>query len=188
MTSPFSPADPTIFFYDRDPQRVIMYRLSKRIKTQDAITRLTAVFNKYNPALPYTYTFSDQSYASKFSLELLIGKLAGLFAGLAIFISCLGLFGLAAYIAEQRNKEIGIRKVLGLPYRRFGFCCQKNLLSWYSSVAPSHHPLLFTFCRAGFKNMLTGSPLVRASSFGQHCRRLSLRWSRLVFRRLKRPL
>ena len=63
--------------------------------------------------MPFTYRFADESYAAKFNLEVLIGKLAGLFAALAIFISCLGLFGLAAYMAEQRNKEIGIRKVLG---------------------------------------------------------------------------
>src|SRR6266496_3311786 len=113
MGSPFAPADPTMFFYDPNPQDVIMYRLSPSVKTQDAITKLTAIFNKYNPAYPYIYTFADDGYAAKFKLEVLIGKLAGLFAGLAIFISCLGLFGLAAYIAEQRTKEIGIRKVLG---------------------------------------------------------------------------
>ncbi len=113
MGSPFAPADPTMFFYDPNPQDVVMYRLSSNIKTQDAITKLTAIFNKYNPAYPYIYTFADDGYAAKFKLEVLIGKLAGLFAGLAIFISCLGLFGLAAYIAEQRTKEIGIRKVLG---------------------------------------------------------------------------
>lgn len=63
--------------------------------------------------MPFEYHFVDENYAAKFKLELLIGKLAGLFAALAIFISCLGLFGLAAYLAEQRRKEIGVRKVLG---------------------------------------------------------------------------
>ncbi len=111
--SPFAPADPTLFLYDPNPKGVMMYRLSAGIKTPDAITQLTSIFNKYNAAYPYTYTFADESYAAKFNLEVLIGKLAGIFAGLAIFISCLGLFGLAAYIAEQRTKEIGIRKVLG---------------------------------------------------------------------------
>ncbi len=113
MASPFEQADPTMFFYDAHPQDVIMYRLSSNMKTQDAITKLTAIFNQYNPAYPYTYTFADDNYAAKFKLETLLGKLSGLFAALAIFISCLGLFGLAAYVAEQRTKEIGIRKVLG---------------------------------------------------------------------------
>jgi len=128
MASPFAPADPTIFLYDRNPQNVIMYRLSTGIKTQDAITKLTAIFNKYNPAYPYTYTFADDGYAAKFRLEVLIGKLAGLFAGLAIFISCLGLFGLAAYIAEQRTKEIGIRKVLGASVSQLWLLLSKDFI------------------------------------------------------------
>ena len=115
MQSPFSPADPTMFVYDYDPspQSVVMYRLSPHITTQDAIAQLGPIFNKYNPANPFDYQFEDADYARKFSAEMLVGKLAGIFAMLAIFISCLGLFGLAAYMAEQRNKEIGIRKVLG---------------------------------------------------------------------------
>ncbi len=115
MQSPFSPADPTMFLYDYDPspESVVMYRLSPRITTQDAIAKLGPIFNKYNPSYPFNYQFEDASYAEKFNFEILVGKLAGTFAGLAIFISCLGLFGLAAYMAEQRNKEIGIRKVLG---------------------------------------------------------------------------
>ncbi|HTR28685.1 MAG TPA: ABC transporter permease [Puia sp.] len=115
MTSPFSPADPSMFLYDPDPspQSVILYRLSPQAKTRDAIAKLGPIFSKYNPAYPYDYSFEDANYASKFSSETLVGKLAATFAGLAIFISCLGLFGLAAYMAEQRNKEIGIRKVLG---------------------------------------------------------------------------
>ena len=113
MISPFKAPDPTMFYCQPDPQGILLYKLSAAIKTQDAINRLTSVFSKYNPAYPYSYSFADEDYASKFKLEMLIGKLAGLFACLAIFISCLGLFGLAAYVAEQRTKEIGIRKVLG---------------------------------------------------------------------------
>jgi putative ABC transport system permease protein len=71
------------------------------------------LFGKYNPTEPFVYNFVDDVYAKKFGLEELIARLAALFAGLAIFISCLGLFGLAAYMAEQRMREIGIRKVLG---------------------------------------------------------------------------
>jgi putative ABC transport system permease protein len=113
MISPFAPADPTMFLCQPNTQSVMMYRLSPTIKTQDALTQLNAIFNKYNPAYPYNYSFADESYAAKFKLEVLVGKLAVIFASLAIFISCLGLFGLAAFIASQRTKEIGIRKVLG---------------------------------------------------------------------------
>ena len=128
MISPFKAADPTMFYIQSDPQNNIMYRLSPNIKTQDAITQLTAIFNKYDPAYPYDYSFSDQQYASKFSLEQLIGKLAGLFAALAIFISCLGLFGLAAYVAEQRTKEIGIRKVLGASVQQVWLLLSKDFI------------------------------------------------------------
>ena len=75
-----------------------------------AIEKFSRIFNKYSPSYPYQYSFVDQDYAHKFSEEVLVGKLAGIFAGLAIFISCLGLFGLAAFVAEQRTKEIGVRK------------------------------------------------------------------------------
>jgi putative ABC transport system permease protein len=111
MISPFAAADPTTFYVGNGGN--LMYRLSANVNSHDAVTKLTNIFNKYNPAFPYTYRFVDDDYNKKFNLEVLIGKLAGIFAGLAIFISCLGLFGLAAYVAEQRTKEIGIRKVLG---------------------------------------------------------------------------
>jgi putative ABC transport system permease protein len=115
MQSPYSPADPSMFLFDYEPspQSIVMYRLSPQIKTRDAIAKLGPIFSKYNPTYPYDFQFEDADYASKFASETLVGKLAATFAGLAIFISCLGLFGLAAYTAEQRNKEIGIRKVLG---------------------------------------------------------------------------
>jgi ABC-type antimicrobial peptide transport system permease subunit len=91
----------------------VIYRLSASANPHEAIEKITKIFDKYNPAYPYTYGFVNDEYDNKFNLETLVGKLAGIFAGLAIFISCLGLFGLAAFIAEQRTKEISIRKILG---------------------------------------------------------------------------
>lgn len=128
MLSPFAPADPTLFYIDPYPKDNLLYRLSPNIKTQDAITQLTAIFSKYNPSFPYSYEFSDESYAGKFNLEVLIGKLAAVFAALAILISCLGLFGLAAYVAEQRTKEIGIRKVLGASVAQMWMMLSKDFI------------------------------------------------------------
>ena len=110
--APFAPAEPTIFVYQPWTFN-IMYRLSPTANTRAALAALKPIFNKYNPDYPFEYHFVDENYASKFELEMLIGRLAGIFAALAVFISCLGLFGLAAYVAEQRTKEIGVRKVLG---------------------------------------------------------------------------
>lgn len=112
MGSPFTPVEPAIFAHSRWGSKAI-FRLVPNVKTHDAIAKIGQIFDRYNPAFPFSYKFADDEYNQKFNLEVLVGKLAGIFAGLAIFISCLGLFGLAAYVAEQRTKEIGIRKVLG---------------------------------------------------------------------------
>jgi putative ABC transport system permease protein len=112
-SSPFSAAEPMMFVYQPDWTFNITFRLSPSVSTQAALAKLKPIFDKYRPDMPFEYHFVDESYAAKFDLEMLIGKLAGFFAALAIFISCLGLFGLAAYMAEQRRKEIGVRKVLG---------------------------------------------------------------------------
>jgi putative ABC transport system permease protein len=112
MESPFTPAEPTIFNHGRGGNFVI-YRLNASVNPHEVMDKVKRIFDKYNPAFPFEYVFVDKAYDEKFNLEVLIGKLAGMFAALAIFISCLGLFGLAAYVAEQRTKEIGIRKVLG---------------------------------------------------------------------------
>jgi putative ABC transport system permease protein len=126
--SPYAPADPTIFLYDAKPQGAMMYRLSPHIPTREAIARLTAVFSKYNPAFPYEYKFADDTFAATYATEVLIGKLAALVAVLAIFTSCLGLFGLAAYMAEQRNREIGIRKVLGASISQLWLLLSKEFI------------------------------------------------------------
>lgn len=89
------------------------YKLNPANSTEKDLKLAEAVFKKYNPQYPFDYKFADESYAEKFQEEKRIGTLAALFAGLTIFISCLGLFGLATYMAENRIKEIGVRKVLG---------------------------------------------------------------------------
>lgn len=145
MISPFSRPDPTMFLYRHSGQDALLYRLSPRIKTQDALTQLTAIFNKYNPSFPYTYTFEDENYAAKLKQEVLMGKLSGLFAGLAIFISCLGLFGLAAYVAERRTKEIGIRKVLGASVSQVWLLLSKDFLLLVILSCVIASPLAFYF-------------------------------------------
>ena len=82
-------------------------------KTPDAIANTEKVFKKFNPNFPFKYFFADQEYANQYKSENVVNKLSNYFAFLAIFISCLGLFGLASFTAEQRTKEIGVRKVLG---------------------------------------------------------------------------
>jgi putative ABC transport system permease protein len=82
-------------------------------QTKEAVASMEKIFKKFNPNYPFSYQFTDQEYAAQYRSESTIGKLSNFFAFIAIFISCLGLFGLAAFTAEQRTKEIGIRKVLG---------------------------------------------------------------------------
>jgi ABC-type antimicrobial peptide transport system permease subunit len=91
----------------------IHFKLNPANSTAKDLKLAEAVFKKYNSQYPFDYNFADESYALKFQEEKRIGTLAALFAGLTIFISCLGLFGLATYMAEKRIKEIGVRKVLG---------------------------------------------------------------------------
>jgi ABC-type antimicrobial peptide transport system permease subunit len=113
MESPYSPVTPTVFLYDRNWANVITVAIKKGMPVTDALSKVEAVFKKYNPAAPFDYTFNDEEYAKKFADEQRVGNLATFFTVLAIFISCLGLFGLASFVAEQRKKEIGVRKVLG---------------------------------------------------------------------------
>ncbi len=111
--SPYNPVNPLVIGGPKGNFSVMHIRLNKANKTSENLARMEAVLKKYNPAYPFEYTFVDEAYARKFLAEQRTGTLASWFAGLTIFISCLGLFALAAYMAETRKKEIGIRKVLG---------------------------------------------------------------------------
>jgi len=105
--APMLIAGPDQFF------QVIHFKLNPANSASVGIAKAEKIFKQYNPQYPFSYVFADESYARKFKEEQRVGLLAALFAGLTIFISCLGLFGLATYMAENRIKEIGVRKVLG---------------------------------------------------------------------------
>ena len=113
MESPYEAIRPAIFLVAGDHDRFELLRLNRGLSTQAALEKVRTVFARYNPADPFGYQFVDEAYGRKFGDEQRTGRLAGIFSMLAIFISCLGLFGMASYVAEQRTKEIGVRKVLG---------------------------------------------------------------------------
>jgi ABC-type antimicrobial peptide transport system permease subunit len=113
MESPYRAVQPSIFHLSKDPGRFVIIKISPAVGVTEALGKIEKVFKKYNPAQPFEYQFVDDEYSQKFSSEKRTGTLAGFFAVLAIFISCLGLFGMASFMAEQRTKEIGVRKVLG---------------------------------------------------------------------------
>jgi ABC-type antimicrobial peptide transport system permease subunit len=114
LQSPYYPTKPMIIEGSASGWfNVMHFKLNPANATGDNLKKAEAIFKKYNPEYPFEYKFIDEEYAKKFKAEERTGTLAALFAGLTIFISCLGLFGLATYMAENRIKEIGVRKVLG---------------------------------------------------------------------------
>jgi ABC-type antimicrobial peptide transport system permease subunit len=112
MNSPFAPVRPAIFL-NMGGSGWMYIRVNPAMSTAEALPKIEATFKKVIPGAPFDYKFAAQEYAAKFSTEDNIGRLAVVFTTLAIIISCLGLFGLASFVAEQRTKEIGIRKVMG---------------------------------------------------------------------------
>ena len=109
---PYDTAENAIFVGGNYTDEMIV-RIKPGNDPHKTLAAMKTVFSKYNPSSPFIYKFVDEAYAAKFEDEERIGNLAAVFTGLAIFISCLGLFGLASFVAEQRTKEIGVRKVLG---------------------------------------------------------------------------
>ena len=113
MESPFRPISPLTIIFNKDWTGFVNVRINPNMSASAAIKQIQPIFDRYNPAFPFLYRFADSEYAKKFNYEELVGNLAAIIAVIAIFISCLGLFGLASFTAEQRVKEIGVRKVLG---------------------------------------------------------------------------
>jgi ABC-type antimicrobial peptide transport system permease subunit len=128
--SPYQSIKPMIIKGPKDWMGVILIRLNRKRPINQNLASMEKVFKRYNPAYPFEYSFTDQEYAAKFADELQIGKLAFLFAGLTLFISCVGLFGLAAYMAQRRIKEIGVRKILGATVFQITAILSLDFIKW----------------------------------------------------------
>jgi putative ABC transport system permease protein len=113
MGVPWLPVDPLAVVLIPEWSSTINVRLEKTDDLPASVASVESVFRKLTPSFPMWHRFADDEFEAKFSSINLISSLAGIFSSLAIFITCLGLFGLAAFTAEQRRKELGIRKVLG---------------------------------------------------------------------------
>ncbi|GAB2764655.1 ABC transporter permease [Rhabdobacter roseus] len=111
--SPFYPVRPSLYHINSDNLQNLTLRLNPAKSPSQSVVQIEQIWRKYVPNVPFHYQFVDQQYGSKFASEERIGKLSAYFAVLAILISSLGIFGMASFVAEQRTKEIGIRKVLG---------------------------------------------------------------------------
>lgn len=128
--SPYESVKPYIFARtkEKDQLNEFLIKLNPEKSVKESLAKIESVFKSYNPSQPFEAKFVDEAFARKFGNEKRISKLVTLFAILAIFISCLGLFGLASYVAEQRTKEIGIRKVLGASIIRLWKMLSKDFL------------------------------------------------------------
>jgi putative ABC transport system permease protein len=132
LTSPYEPTRPILICGAKGgflSFNVIQMKFNGKNAMADNLKKAEVIFRKYNPQYPFEYKFVDESYAEKFENEQRQGTLAALFAGLTIFISCLGLFGLATYMAENRIKEIGVRKVLGASVAEITRLLSKDFLT-----------------------------------------------------------
>ena len=129
LQSPFQPIEPMVIEGAGKPMfSFIHIKLNPKNTSAQNLKITERIFKKYNPEYPFEYHFVDEEYAKKFNDERRTASLAGLFAALTIFISCLGLFGLATYMAENRIKEIGVRKVLGASVVNIAALLSKDFL------------------------------------------------------------
>ena len=128
LQSPYQPTKPMIIQGAKGWFNVIHIKFNPANPTAQNLKATEVIFKKYNPEYPFDYNFVDEEYARKFNDEKRTGTLAALFAGLTIFISCLGLFGLATYMAENRIKEIAVRKVLGASVAGIASLLSKDFL------------------------------------------------------------
>ncbi len=132
LTNPFEPTRPLLINGAKAgflSFNVIQMKFNAGAPMAVNLKKAGEIFQKYNPQYPVDFKFVDESYAEKFESENLQGTLAALFAGLTIFISCLGLFGLASYTAQNRIKEIGVRKILGASVVRITTLLSKDLVT-----------------------------------------------------------
>ncbi|GAB5398479.1 MAG: ABC transporter permease [Aureisphaera sp.] len=130
MQSPYTPVKQAMYTFERYGN--ISYynlRLNPKNSVSKNLELIESTFKANFPNIPFAYQFVDEEYGKKFRAEERIASLSKVFTLLAIFISCLGLFGLASYVAEQRTKEIGVRKVLGASIRQLWLLLSKDFIT-----------------------------------------------------------
>lgn len=128
MGSPYESAAPLMFRYEDRWSRYINIRINEKADIRKTMASIESIYKKYSPAFPFEFSFADDEFNQKFKTEQLIGRLSVIFAGLGIFICCLGLFGLVSSSIERRKKEIGIRKVLGASLQQLLLLLSKEFL------------------------------------------------------------
>jgi len=109
----YGTSDPVLFYHQAEEANYLYIKPKEGVAMTSVIAAIEDVLKNQNPGFPFEYRFVDDAFSERFKSEQLVGNLSQIFAVLAIIISCLGLFGLSAFTAEQRRKEIGVRKVLG---------------------------------------------------------------------------
>jgi putative ABC transport system permease protein len=138
----YQSAAPLILFCDPVNTFVMSVRLRSNADVPQALAAARQIMKANNPGYPFEYKFVNDEFENQFKTEALTGRLSGIFAALAVFISCLGLFGLASFVAEKRTKEIGVRKVLGA-----------NIVSLWTLLSKD-------FINLVFLSMLISMPLI----------------------------
>jgi len=126
--SPYKDVQPMLMRASKNFLMNLIVRTNPNLSMKENLQGIEQVIKKFNPDYPFTYNFVDQQFALKFKDQEQTASLALYFSLLAIFISCLGLFGLASYIAETRVKEIGVRKVLGASVASIGILLSKDFI------------------------------------------------------------
>ncbi|HYF33516.1 MAG TPA: ABC transporter permease [Chitinophagaceae bacterium] len=137
--------DPLVLFSQPRSTNRMLVSVKAGQNMQQALAKIETVLDKHNPGYPFEYRFMDDEFSKLFTSEMMIGRLSRLFAILTIVISCLGLFGLAAYTAERRTKEIGIRKVLGASLSNVVTLLSKDFLRLVALAAVIAFPVAWWF-------------------------------------------
>lgn len=147
--SPYRPVKQAVYqFYGGGAPAYYLLRLNPKQSAQKDLATLEDVFKAHFPDIPFQYAFVDQEYGAKFAAEERIGQLSSIFTVLAIVISCLGLFGLTSFVAEQRTKEIGVRKVLGATILNIWHMLSKDFLALVAISCAVAMPIAYFIMRA----------------------------------------
>ncbi|PSL48337.1 ABC-type antimicrobial peptide transport system permease subunit [Chitinophaga niastensis] len=155
LDDPFKPVTPLVILFNHSATNSvnnILIRLKPGADLKKSLAAIQPIFETYNPAFPFEYNFVDDDFDKKFVTEKQVGKLAGIFAGLAIFISCMGLFGLAMFMAERRTKEIGIRKILGASVINLWMLLSKEFIWLVMIACLIASPFTFWFMKGWLQN------------------------------------